>query len=291
VGRIVVVDDDKSFCEAFREKLASSGHECFFTSDGGRAFVELKKARPDLVVLDLMMSEVSGFRLCRMIRRDPLLYSIPVMVLAVADDQPEVMHCMEQGADDFLMKPMAAAQDVMRKIQRLLLLREEAAKRNLVTGMYGMLAVKREINHKLARGEAIAACYIEVASPNGSEIVRDVAQLISTVAEETQIYEVFAGHIGGAHFVVVLNLDEHERFCKRFVAKFDADIARSNGRVNIPAQAATRPLPKVSVGVAHNQHRKYSSADRMFQVLGEVQRKARQAAESCYFVDRRHVDR
>lgn len=291
MSRIVVVDDEKNFCEVFREKLASSGHECFFVSDGGSAFVELKKARPDLAVLDLMMSEVSGFRLCRMIRRDPLLYPIPIMVLAVADDEPEVMHCMEHGADDCLMKPMAAAQDVIRKIQRLLLLREDAAKRNPVTGMYGMEAVKREINHKLARGEAIAACYIEAASPNGSEVVRDVAQLISTVAEETQVYEIFAGHIGGAHFVVVLNLDKYKRFCKQFIQKFDSDIARQRGSGNFSAQGAAVSAPRVSVGVAHNQHRTYRNADRMFQVLSEVHRKARESAGSSCFVDRRHVDR
>ena len=291
MSRIVVVDDEKNFCEVFREKLASSGHECFFIGDGGSAFVELKKARPDLAVLDLMMSEVSGFRLCRMIRRDPLLYAIPIMVLAVADDEPEVMHCMEQGADDCLMKPMAAAQDVIRKIQRLLLLREAASKRNPVTGMYGMEAVKREINHKLARGEAVAACYIEAASPNGSEVVRDVAQLISTVAEETQVYEIFAGHIGGAHFVVVLNLDKYERFCKQLIQKFDSDIARTRGSGISSAQGATPSAPKVSVGVAHNQHRTYRSADRMFQVLSEVHRKARESAGSSCFVDRRHIDR
>ena len=290
MGRIVVVDDDKSFCEAFREKLTGSGHECFFVSEGSRAFSALKEARPDLVVLELMMPEVSGFRLCRMIRRDPLLYPVPIIVVAVADDEPEVRHCMEQGADDCLIKPIAA-QDAMRKVRGLLITREEAAKRNPVTGMYGMEAVKREINHKLARGEAIAACYIEVASPNGSETVRDIAQMISAVAEETQTYEVFAGHIGGAHFVVVLNFDKYERFCKQFIQTFDSDIARSNGGANRLAQPATRPLPKVSVAVAHNQHRKYGSADRMFQVLGEVQRKARESAESCYFVDRRRVDR
>jgi hypothetical protein len=49
--------------------------------------------------------------------------------------------------------------------------------------------------------------------------------------------------------------------------------------------------PRVSVGVAHNQHRTYRNADRMFQVLSEVHRKARESAGSSCFVDRRHVDR
>ncbi len=295
MGRIVVVDDDKSLCETLREKLASSGDECLVVNDGARAFGALKEARPDLVVLDLMMSVVSGFRLCRMIRRDPLLYSVPIILLADADDQPEVLHCMEQGADDCLIKPIAG-QDVMRKVRGLLLVREAAAKRDPVTGMYGMEAVKREINHKLARGEAIAACYIEAASPkvvardpsaagsNGAELARDVAQLISTVTAEAHVYEVFAGHIGGTHFVVVLNLEEYERFCKQFIQKFESDIARQSGRQHLPA-------PKVSVAVAHNRHRTYRSADRMFQVLGEVQRKARESATSSCLVDRRRVDR
>ncbi len=300
MSTIAIVDDDKNVCEMLRDKLTGGGHECIIINDGRLAFKTLKERRPDLVLLDLMMSEVSGFRLCRMIRKDPLLYTVPVMVLAVAEDQPEVLHCMEYGADDHLVIPFVA-QHLSRKVRALLLLQDATGHRDPLTGMPGTVAVKREINHKLARAETIAACYIAPTNGTASarnsrttasgteELVRDVARLISTVADELEIHELFAGYVGAAHFVVVLSIDQYQRFCKRCIEKFDAEIAQRTGSSR-PGTAA-HGSPKISVGVAHNQHREYRSADKMFQVLAEVHRKAQESATSSCFVDRRRVDR
>jgi len=300
MSRIAIIDDDKRVCETLGEKLASSGHDCVVFNDGGQAFNALKQARPDLVMLDLMMPEVSGFRLCRMIRRDPVLYTVPVMVLAVAEDEPEVLHCMEHGADDYLVKPIVA-QDVIRKVRALLLLRDATGKRDPLTGMPGTLAVKREINHKLARGEMVAACYIGAANGKGAtkdarapasdELVQDIGRLISTVADELHIYELFAGYVGAAHFVVVLNLEGCKSFCKRFIEKFDREIAQGAQAGSFQRPSVSSVTPRVAVGVAHNRYRTYRSADKMFQVLAEVHRKAQEEATSSYFIDRRHVDR
>jgi DNA-binding response OmpR family regulator len=300
MSKIAIVDDDKNVCEMLRDRLTGSGHECCVINDGGGAFKKLKDARPDLILLDLMMSEVSGFRLCRMIRRDPLLYTVPVMVLAAAEDEPEVLHCIEHGADDYVTVPLAA-QDVIRKVRGLLLLQDAIGSRDPLTGMPGTVAVKREINHRLARGEAIATCYIGMTngtqqakniSAHGSSadsIVRDMGRLIGQVADELHIYEVFAGYVGAAHFVVVLSLDQYQRFCKRCIEKFDVEIAQRSGRPR-PGISGDG-TPKISVGVAHNQHREYRSADKMFQVLAEVHRKAQESATSSCFVDRRRIDR
>jgi len=300
MSRIAIVDDDTNICNMLRDRLTSNGHDCFFINDGRRAFKTLKEERPDLILVDLMMSEVSGFRLCRMIRRDPLLYTVPVMVLATGEDEPEALHCIEQGADDYLTVPFVD-QDVIRKVRGLLLLQDAIGSRDQLTGMPGTVAVKREINHRLARGEAIAACYIGTANgrpqaknaeDRGSStdsLVRKMARLIAETADELHIYEVFAGYVGAAHFVVVLSLDDYQRFCKRCIEKFDAEIAQSTGSPR-PGPAGYG-APNISVGVAHNQYRKYRSADRMFQVLAQVHRKAQESTTSSYFVDRRRVDR
>jgi len=300
MSRIAIVDDDTNICEMLRDRLTGNGHECFLINDGREAFKTLKERRPDLILLDLMMSQVSGFRLCRMIRKDPLLYTVPVMILAAAEDEPEVFHCIDHGADDYLTIPFAV-QDLIRKVRGLLLLQNAIANRDELTGMPGTVAVKREINHKLARGEAIAACYIgtvngtQTAKDAGSRnsgadsLVRDMGRLIAQTADELHIYEVFASYVGAAHFVVVLSLDQYQRFCKRCIEKFDAEIAKRTSGTR-PAIAGS-DTPKIAVGVAHNQHRQYRSADKMFQVLAEVHRKAQESATSSYFVDRRRVDR
>jgi len=312
MNRVIIVDDDENVCEVLRRKLHEAGYHCTVANKGARAFETLKEVRPDLILLDLMMPEVTGFRLCRMIRRDPLLYTIPVIVLALAEDEQETLHCMEQGADAYLLKPIVA-HELMRKVRGLLLLREMATKPDPATGMPGLEAVKREINHKLARSESVAACYLEFANlrtaanrgasaaTNRDELVRDAARLIEEVTENLQIYELFAAYVGAAHFVVLLNLYEYQKFCKRVIEKFDSELLPRwrrgalgqpyPGVRNFSERNANQVAPKVSIGVTHNQYRNYKSADKMFRVLAEVQRKAQESPTSSYFIDRRRVDR
>ena len=120
MARIAVVDDDRSVCDLVARQLPGAGHKCVAVSDGRRAFETLKQTRPDVILLDLMMSGISGFRLCRMIRQDRILYRTPIVVLACAEDEPEVMYCKELGADDFLAKP-GAAEQAAAKVDGLLL--------------------------------------------------------------------------------------------------------------------------------------------------------------------------
>jgi GGDEF domain-containing protein len=224
------------------------------------------------------------------------------MVLALAEDEPELLHCMEQGADDYLIMP-SVGQDVIRKVRGLLLLQDAIGRHDSLTGMPGTLAVKREINHKLARRETIAACYIgptnstvstrDTRTPGSGtdELVRNVAGLVSKIADEIESYEPFAAYVGAAHFVVVLNIDGYDTFCKQLIEKFDREIAHAGHAITPSRPSAGSAMPKIAIGVAHNQYRAFTSADKMFQVLAEVHRKAQESATSSYFVDRRRVDR
>jgi DNA-binding response OmpR family regulator len=310
MARLALVDDDRVFCGTLAEELAGFDHECMIVNDGGRAFETLKKARPELVLLDLTMSDVSGFRLCRMIRSDPVLYGIPVIVLSVVEDEPEMAYCKELGADDYVTKPIVM-EKLMQRVHGLLLLNETVNTKDPVTGLPGTEMLKRQVNHLLARGEDIGLCYIGTTGLLGlvtrnltvtaDEIARELAQLIERIALESQIYELVAAHVGAAYFVVVLKADECEKFCRRFVKCFDSELVwRWRGGVPVHGnevegdrvhESASRRAPRVSIGGVHNQYRKYANADTMLQILCQVQRKAQQAPTSSYIVCRRQTPR
>ena len=304
MARVAIVDDDKSVCDLLAQRLPGAGHRCVTVTDGRRAFEALKQARPDIVLLDLMMSEVSGFRLCRMIRQDRILYRIPIVVIACAGDEPEVEYCKELGADDFLARPIAAEQ-LTATVDKLLVSYEDARKRDPATGLSGLEAVKIELNHKLARGESVAACYLgvsnlrevikdrEVKSSAMNELARDIAGLIHRVAEGLRIYEMLVGYVGAAHFVIVLKLHDYESFCKRFVKKSDSEFALhcrrrrptlANGGTAV--RSGNRATPEISIGVVHNQHRRYRSADTMLRMLSRALHEAQESPGSSYFVCR-----
>ena len=302
MARVAVVDDDKALCETLARQLAEAGHECVVESRGVRAFDTLKGARPDVVLLDLMMSGVSGFRLCRMVRKDPILYAVPVIVIACAGDEPEVAYCKKLGADESVVKPIAV-NELMGKVQTQLVSIEEAKRRDAATGLPGLEAIRRELNHKLARGERVAACYLGVVNLKEimkgraeerdavNELAREVAHVMYQVAERLQIYEMLVGYVGSAHFVVILKPDEHEHFCKRFIRAFDSGLAVrwKRGRLTPGHGGDTRKggkpaAPRVSIGVVHNLNREYTSADTLLMMLAQVQREAQDSPTSSYLV-------
>jgi len=303
MGRVALVaDHDISLCGALAPRLAAEGHECVVVNGGCAAFEAVRKARPDVVLLDLPISEVSAFRLCRMIRKDSRLYTVPVMVLSDAEDESEPLRWLELGADDCLVTPIVLNK-LIEKLRDLLRLGEATRRRDPLTGMLGMDWVRKTIDHSLACGKKIAACYISVAlrrtsaraeksyRDNVDELVKEVADLIQRVAGETSINELVAACVGTGYFVAVLYPDQYERFCRRLVKGFDSELgqgSRMGGTgASVSRRSTTQPAATLSIGVVHNLHRQFRNADELFWTLAEVQREAEKSPTSNLFVCRR----
>jgi len=237
-----------------------------------------------------------------MIRKDSLLYRVPVMVLSDAEDESELSHWLELGADDCLVRPIVLSK-LIEKLRDLLLLGQAITTRDLLTGMLGMDGAEKEINHSLACGKRIAACYLSVADLRAlagsdgfrredmDELVKGVAALIQRVAGESSINELVAAHVGTGYFVVVVYPDEYEKFCARLIRRFDSELGQMC-KVNGGASKAFRRsgaefAPKLSIGVIHNLYRQYRNADEVFRALANVHHEAEKAPTSTFFVCRR----
>jgi putative two-component system response regulator len=107
-GRILVVDDDRANRRLMTRLLERAGHAVISTQDGGSAFAVVKHERPDLVLLDVIMPGISGFDVCRMLKRDPSTRLTPVVLVTALTGSHDRIHGLEAGADDFLSKPVNA---------------------------------------------------------------------------------------------------------------------------------------------------------------------------------------
>jgi two-component system, OmpR family, alkaline phosphatase synthesis response regulator PhoP len=108
------VDDDKNIVRLLRTYLEQSGYEAFVAYDGESALHIIRRERPDLVLLDLMLPDRDGWDLTRVVRKDPNLQDLPVIMLtARADDQDKIVG-LELGADDYVTKPFNPREVVAR---------------------------------------------------------------------------------------------------------------------------------------------------------------------------------
>lgn len=115
-GRILVVDDDTALAEMIGIVLSADGFDPVFCADGADAVGMFRTARPDLVLLDLMLPGVDGVEVCRAIRAES---GVPIIMLTAKSDTADVVTGLESGADDYVVKPFDPKELVARIRTRL----------------------------------------------------------------------------------------------------------------------------------------------------------------------------
>lgn len=117
--RILVIEDDIDFLKGLETRLQMAGYEVITATDG---FMGLEKARndhPGLIILDVILSKMSGFKVSRFLKFDELYKNIPIIMLTARTEEADRKLGMETGADAYFTKPYDPEQ-LMKSIEKLL---------------------------------------------------------------------------------------------------------------------------------------------------------------------------
>lgn len=112
--RILVVDDDKQIVRLVRSYLEQAGFQVLTAFDGESALHLLRRERPDLMVLDVMLPDRDGWEITRLVRADPALAATPIVMLTARVDEADRVVGLELGADDYVTKPFNPRELVAR---------------------------------------------------------------------------------------------------------------------------------------------------------------------------------
>ena len=112
--KILVVDDEKDIVELISYNLEQEGFAVIKAYDGQMAWERVKTAKPDLVVLDLMIPGIHGLEVCKLIRRDAATETLPIIMLTAKSDQVDKILGLELGADDYVTKPFNVRELIAR---------------------------------------------------------------------------------------------------------------------------------------------------------------------------------
>lgn len=105
MAKIMIVEDDKQASTFLAEVLSMDGHAPIVVNDSSRAMAMAEATRPDAFLLDLMMPEPDGFKLCRMLRANARFATTPIMIVTALDDTDSKIVAFGAGANDYLIKP------------------------------------------------------------------------------------------------------------------------------------------------------------------------------------------
>src|SRR5690606_23753396 len=174
-SRILVVDDDPSIRELLRQELTEAGYVVDSVADGREAVAAVRRDRPDLIVLDVMMPEMNGFDVAAVLKNDPATMEIPIIILSILKDQDRGYRL---GVDRYLTKPIDT--DLLFREVGTLLEQRKSHKRVLVVD--DDATTGRTLTDVLtARGFSVAEARAEDLPARAADVKPDII-LINSLA-------------------------------------------------------------------------------------------------------------
>jgi two-component system phosphate regulon response regulator PhoB len=137
--KVLVVDDEPEAVELVEFNLKQAGFDVVTAADGAEALQKARSLLPSLIMLDLMLPEVDGLEVCKMLRRDTSTASIPIVMVTAKAAEIDRILGLELGADDYITKPFSPRELVLRV--KKLLQRGQAAAEPVETLRFGDLVL------------------------------------------------------------------------------------------------------------------------------------------------------
>jgi diguanylate cyclase (GGDEF)-like protein len=302
----LVVDDDDQVLRLVKRVLERAGFECVTVNDGHYAHDAAVEWRPDIILLDLMIGDVTGDDVMTQLRDDFRTRLIPVVVLTARDSLKDKVEHLLSGADDYVTKPFIP-EELVARLRAVMTRTTTTRGLSPLTGMSGNSDILREISRRLADSERFAVLYPDIDAfksyndhygfLRGDDVIKTLATIILEVLEENQSNHHFAGHVGGDDFVILTEPTLAETIAEEITKRFDAAIPalydppdRDQGWIESEERSGNllrTPLVSVSIGVVIAEPGSYSSPAAVAARASEVKGVAKRMPGSKWVLDRR----
>jgi DNA-binding response OmpR family regulator len=305
---VLIVDDDQALCDLLSERLALDGLRTECAHDGLSAVQRAFALRPQLVVLDLTLPELSGDQVFARLRADHRTRYTPVIFLTGRNGRQEKVDRLLAGADDYVTKPFDL-DELVARVRAAIRRARTLGGLNPLSGLPGNSAIYDEMTTRIKHGETFACLYLNIdhfksfndryGFTRGDTLIVALAEAIfgavSASGEDT-----FLGHIGGDDFVVLCDRGVAERLAGEIVARFEVrsrqlhdDGDRAAGGYEAPDRRGVRtrwPLASVSVGIALSGAETFQTAAALAQIAAEMKGVAKAQIRDRVAIDRRSAD-
>jgi DNA-binding response OmpR family regulator len=114
--KILIVEDDRNLLDTLKYNLGKEGYDVVTAEDGAEAIDIAGKEKPDLIILDVMLPKMSGFEICRIIRKK---MNVPILMLTAKVDETDKIVGLEIGADDYMTKPFSL-RELLARVRAML---------------------------------------------------------------------------------------------------------------------------------------------------------------------------
>ncbi|MCH7479800.1 MAG: response regulator [Chloroflexi bacterium] len=271
--RILVVEDDFDISNMLKIYFSGQEFEVEIASRGSEVLEKTRQGLPHLIVLDIMLPDIDGYEVCRLLRTNTRTSHIPIIFLTQKDERSDKLQGLELGADDYITKPFDI-EELKLRIQNAI----SRAERDCLTDPHSGLPSSRLIEDQLRtiirtdswsfvdlrinKYEFFKDVYGFVA---GDDVLRFTAMLINEIVDEYGNMDDFIGHAGGDNFILITSEEKSAQIQAALKARFAEEVQshynfmdREQGFIeskNDNGEAVKNPLMSLSIGsVSHSQH-------------------------------------
>ena len=288
--RLLIVEDDADIANMLQ--IYFSGQD-FGVDLAPRGSVALEKTRsnlPNLIVLDIMLPDIDGFEVCRILRTNTRTSHVPIIFLTQKDERSDKLQGLELGADDYITKPFDI-EELKLRVQRAITRAEQQSLTDPRSGLPSGRLIEEQLRHIIRQdGWAFMDIRINFFEPfkevygfvAADDVLRFSAMLMSEVVDEFGTTSDFIGHAGGDNFIVITSEQAARSIAQRLQERFSQEVLshysfldREQGyivAVGADGQLQQTPLMTLAIGVVSPSEHEFADIREITELAAEARR-------------------
>lgn len=231
-SRLLIVEDDTDISNMLRIYFNGQNYEVDTALRGGDALDKTRLNLPHLIVLDIMLPDIDGFEVCRILRTHTRTSHVPIIFLTQKDERSDKLQGLELGADDYITKPFDI-EELKLRVQRAIARAEQQSLTDPRSGLPSGRLIEEQLRRiirmdnwslmdiRIQHFEAFKEVYGFVA---GDDVLRFTAMLLSEVVDELGATSDFIGHAGGDNFIIITSEGAAPTILKRLRERFNEEV-------------------------------------------------------------------
>jgi PleD family two-component response regulator len=257
---------------------------------GGDALEKTRQNLPHLIVLDIMLPDIDGFEVCRILRTNTRTSHVPIIFLTQKDERSDKLQGLELGADDYITKPFDI-EELKLRVQRAITRADQQSLTDPHSGLPSGKLIEEQLRRiirlqgwayldvRINHFEAFKEVYGFVAS---DDVLRFTAMLVGEVVDEVGVPSDFIGHAGGDNFVVICSEAKASTIRQGIKTRFATEVLshytfmdREQGYIvtyDDGGQPVKTPLMTISIGAVSPSQQQFADIREITELAAEARR-------------------
>ncbi len=289
-ARLLIVEDDADISRMLQIYFSGHNFEVDTALRGADALEKTRQNLPHLIVLDIMLPDIDGFEVCRILRTHTRTSHVPIIFLTQKDERSDKLQGLELGADDYVTKPFDI-EELKLRVQRAIARAEQQSLTDPRSGLPSGRLIEEQLRRiirldtwaymdlRIKHFDAFRDVYGFVAADN---VLRFTAMLLGEVVDELGTLSDFIGHAGGDNFILITSEETAGEIQRRVIDRFGEEVLshysfidRERGYIETEAADESKqksPLMTLAIGLVSPSKYEFADIREITELAAEARR-------------------